>query len=142
AEARRLPARGSANGSDAVEQPREVIEQAGAELRDLVGGQPAEVTLKGLRPAPERCRLSQWVGARREADDAGMAPSKELAGEARLADARVRKQQDDAEFSGGGALKLPPELRQLGTSPYQLGRPGHRRNYPPGGAGGATRRSG
>src|SRR5215218_9793388 len=63
-----------------------------------------------------------------------MAPRKELAGEARLADSRVRKQQDDAELPGGGVLKLPPEFCQLGTSAHQLGCPSHSRNYPPGSA--------
>src|SRR5262249_45301664 len=76
---------------------------------------------------PKRRRLPQRVGARREADDAGVAPSKELAGETRLADARIRKQQDDSELSGSSVLKLAPQLRQLGTSAHELGRPSHRR---------------
>src|SRR5436190_3729744 len=60
-----------------------------------------------------------------------MSLSEELAGEARLTDSRVRKQQDDAELSGSCVLKLAPELHQLGTSSHHLRRPGHRRNYLP-----------
>ena len=54
-----------------------------------------------------------------------MAPNEELAGEACFSDARIRSQQDDAELSGGGTLKLAPQLSQLGTSAHELGRPTH-----------------
>ena len=118
------------NGGDAVEQRREIAEEAAAEFGDLVRRQPAKVTLERLRPDPERRRFPQGVGARGKADDPGAPSSEKLAGEARLPDARVRKQQDDAKLCGADPLKLAPELPELGTSAHQFGRPGHRRNYP------------
>src|SRR5215470_11070718 len=59
----RLAIHGPMHGGDATEQCCKVVEEAAAELRDLVWRQSAKVTLERLRPEAQRRRFSQRVGA-------------------------------------------------------------------------------
>jgi hypothetical protein len=116
----------------AAQQRGEIVDEATAEPADPLPGKPAQVTLEGLRPEPERHRGSEPVSPGPQTDDAASAGREQLVREPGFTHAGIAAHDDNAEAAGRGPGEFSSEQLELTVATddalaHGVGAGGHRR---------------
>src|SRR5581483_2487939 len=129
----RLPVgNGGPDHGDAAQKAGQVVENAPAQLGDLLQRELAEVLLERFRPQPERRRGAERAGPAHQSRRRRRRSGQHLLPEARLAHAGVPGQEDTPELAGRGPLQLRFERRQFACPSDKLPSFGHHTPSPPG----------
>jgi hypothetical protein len=115
---------GASNDRHASEQPGQIIQESATDGDHLLGGNGAQVTLKGLGPQPERSGAPERVAARREDEGPRARTSQELGGQPGLPYSSLADEKNAPSVSDPGLGKPAPQYGKLSRPSNESGAAG------------------